>query len=81
MKPLILICFLGVSALFINHDGKCLAIGVIVDGKIKIEGDAGCGARYNSIANYMGLNPNCVGIVVSEDGMVNVIQNTDHSFG
>ena len=69
------------GALFIDHDGKCLAIGVIVDGEITIIGDAGRGARYNSIANYIELNKNCVGIVISEDGMVNVIQNTDHSIG
>lgn len=63
------------GALFIDYEGRCLAIGVIVDGRIEIEGDAGRGARYNSIVNYMGLKPNCVGIVVSEDGMVDVIQN------
>lgn len=62
------------GALFIDHEGKCLAIGVIVDGEMKIKGDVGRGARYNSIANYMKLKPGCVGIVVSEDGMVNVIQ-------
>lgn len=66
------------GALFIDYEGRCLAIGVIVDGQIKIEGNAGRGARYNSIENYMGLNPNCVGIVISEDGMVDVIQNPEN---
>lgn len=66
------------GALFIDYEGRCLAIGVIVDGRIKIKGNAGRGARYNSIVNYMGLNPNCVGIVVSEDEMVNVIQNPEN---
>lgn len=66
------------GALFIDYEGRCLAIGVIVDGRIEIEGNAGRGARYNSIVNYMGLNPDCVGIVVSEDGMVDVIQNPEN---
>lgn len=62
------------GALFIDYNGKCLAIGVIVDGRAVKVGDVGRGARYNSIANYMKLKRGCVGIVVSEDGMVNVIQ-------
>lgn len=62
------------GALFIDHNGKCLAIGVIVDGKAVKTGDVGRGARYNSIANYMKQKRGCVGIVVSEDGMINVIQ-------
>lgn len=62
------------GALFIDHSGKCLAIGVIVDGKAVKTGDVGRGARYNSIANYMKQKRGCVGIVVSEDGLINVIQ-------
>lgn len=62
------------GALFIDHSGKCQAIGVIVDGKAVKTGDVGRGARYNSIANYMKQKRGCVGIVVSEDGMINVIQ-------
>lgn len=63
------------GALFIDHRGKCLAIGVIVDGEAVEPGNVGRGARYNSIVNYMKLHQGCVGIVVSEDGMIDVIQN------
>lgn len=62
------------GALFIDYSGKCLAIGVIVDGEAVKKGNVGRGARYNSIANYVKLKQGCVGIVISEDGMVNVIQ-------
>ena len=62
------------GALFIDHNGKCLAIGVIVDGEAAKEGNVGRGARYNSIANYVKLKPGRVGIVISEDGMTDVIQ-------
>ena len=60
--------------MFIDSSGKCLAIGVIVDGEAVKKGNVGRGARYNSIANYVKLKQGCVGIVISEDGMVNVIQ-------
>lgn len=63
------------GALFIDYSGKCLAIGVIVDGEAIEKGNVGRGARYNSIKNYMKLKQGCVGIVVSEDGMVDVIQH------
>ena len=62
------------GALFIDCEGNCLAIGVIVDGKVVIKGNIGRGARYNSIANYIKLKPGCVGIIISEDVMVDIIQ-------
>lgn len=65
------------GALFIDYHGKCLAIGVIVDGEAVETGNVGRGARYNSIVNYMKLHPGCVGIVVSEDGMIDVIQKNE----
>lgn len=65
------------GALFIDYHGKCLAIGLIVDGKAVETGNVGRGARYNSIVNYMKLHPGCVGIVVSEDGMIDVIQKNE----
>ena len=66
------------GALMMEWDGRCLAIGVIVDGKTTIKGDVGRGARYNSIVNYIEQkNPtdHYIGIIVSEDGMVNIISN------
>lgn len=34
-------------------DGECIAFGVIVDGIACEKGNAGRGARYNSIYNYI----------------------------
>lgn len=65
------------GAMFIDHCGKCLAIGVIVDGEAVEPGNVGRGARYNSIVNYMKLHQGCVGIVISEDGMIDVIQKSE----
>lgn len=66
------------GAIFIDTKGKCHAIGMIVDGETIIEGDAGRGARYNSINNYINWafktgKGYFVGIIVSEDGMINVV--------
>lgn len=63
------------GALFMNFAGKCLAMGVIVDGEAKTPGNIGRGARYNSIANYINLKKkgNYIGIIVSEDGMIDII--------
>lgn len=65
------------GALFMSLDGKCLAIGVIVDGEVTVKGDPGRGARYNSIYNYVHQQEkgNYIGIVISEDGMIDVFQN------
>lgn len=60
------------GALFMDLDGTCIAIGVIVDGVAKNKGDTGKGARYNSIVNYIRQKTDGVflGIIISEDGMV-----------
>lgn len=66
------------GALFMDMAGRCLAIGVLVDGKATIKGDVGRGSRFNSINNYVlqKKSGNYIGIVVSEDGMIDVIQNS-----
>ncbi len=67
------------GAAFVDFDGKCHACGVILDGTAKAQGDMSRGARYNSTKNYlenMRMNNSSgviLGIVVSEDGMVNVL--------
>lgn len=70
------------GAIFLDEEGMCHGIGVIVDGKTVVKGDVGRGARYNSVKNYLaGLWGNdldqpqikAIGVVVSEDGMVDVI--------
>lgn len=67
------------GAVFADLNGDCHAIGVIVDGQMVVEGDYGRGARYNSIRNYITgykiSRPKeiCFAVVMSEDGMINVI--------
>mgnify|MGYP002509582067 CR=1 FL=1 len=67
------------GAIFADMNGDCHAIGVIVDGQMVVEGDYGRGARYNSVKNYITgykvSHPKdiCLAVVVSEDGMINVI--------
>lgn len=67
------------GAVFADLNGECHAIGVIVDGQMVVEGDYGRGARYNSIKNYITgykvSHPKeiCFAVVMSEDGMINVI--------
>ncbi len=67
------------GAVFADLNGDCHAIGVIVDGQMVVEGDYGRGARYNSIKNYITgykvSHPKeiCFAVVMSEDGMINVI--------
>lgn len=68
------------GAVLMDLDGNCMAIGVIVDGEAKIEGDTGKGARYNSIVNYVRQKDKrevYLGIIVSEDGMIELICNLE----
>ncbi|MCP9277752.1 tetratricopeptide repeat protein [Bacillus wiedmannii] len=65
------------GAVYFDIKGNCYAIGVILDGITKKnQGDSSRGARYNSAVRYAnkeGLQDNCVIIVISEDGMVDII--------
>lgn len=69
------------GALLIDLHGYCHACGVILDGEATVSGDMARGARYNSTNNYIqGLRAkyrsrkkSLLAIVVSEDGMVNIL--------
>jgi hypothetical protein len=67
------------GAVLLDVDGKCHAIGVILDGRVGIQetiiGNRGRGARYNSAVRYAADEtcPRCLIIVRSEDGMLNFI--------
>ncbi|MGI8301613.1 tetratricopeptide repeat protein [Bacillus paranthracis] len=65
------------GAVYFDIKGNCYAIGVILDGITKKnQGDSSRGARYNSAIRYANkedLKDNCVIIVISEDGMVDII--------
>lgn len=65
------------GAILLNPKGVCYAIGVILDG-LAYEGigDSSRGSRYNSALRYVNTRKekkeNCLAIIVSEDGPVNV---------
>lgn len=65
------------GALFMNLKGQCLAMGVLMDGIATEPGDVGRGARYNSTVNYITQKKEGIyfGIIVSEDGMINLMCN------
>ncbi|MBG9455987.1 hypothetical protein ABE61_18565 [Lysinibacillus sphaericus] len=64
------------GAIYIDIEGRCHSIGVILDGEASEDGDSSRGARYNSALRYRNRNnlkDQCVIIVISEDGMINII--------
>lgn len=64
------------GAVLVSPDGRCHAIGVILDGTaIPGAGDPARGARYNSAVRYhSAAEPGtCVIVIVSEDGMINLL--------
>ncbi len=51
-------------------------MGVILDGHASGKGDASRGARFNSVVRYHYThNGECLIIIVSEDGMINLLPN------
>src|SRR5688572_15869130 len=63
------------GALLLDLEGKCHAIGVILDGMASERGDAARGARYNSAIRYVESSEHdCLAVVLSEDGLINVIR-------
>lgn len=66
------------GAILLSPDGRCHAVGVILDGKAAARvGDPSRGARFNSAVRYHeGSDQGTVVIVIiSEDGMINVLPN------
>jgi len=67
------------GAVLIDTDCKCYGIGVILDGMATNSGDTARGARYNSAIRYVETIKNkekfsdCLAIVISEDGYVDII--------
>ncbi|MBX0291143.1 DNA integrity scanning protein DisA nucleotide-binding domain protein [Hymenobacter sp. HSC-4F20] len=62
------------GAVLLDPEGYCYSIGVILDGKASGHGTSTRGARYNSAIRYVDSSPYpCLAIVVSEDGLVDVI--------
>ncbi|MBF9238699.1 DNA integrity scanning protein DisA nucleotide-binding domain protein [Hymenobacter sp. BT683] len=62
------------GAVLLDPEGYCYSIGVILDGRASGRGDSTRGARYNSALRYVESSDYpCIAIVVSEDGLVDVI--------
>lgn len=61
------------GAVVLDEEGKCHGIGVILDGHASELGTSARGARFNSAIRYVQENQQAVALVVSEDGMVNVV--------
>lgn len=63
------------GAILVDPAGHCHAVGTILDGlAVPGMGDASRGARFNSAHRYLSeSNGNCLIVIVSEDGMLNLI--------
>lgn len=61
------------GAVLLSPTGLCHAVGVILDGRATEKGDSSRGARFNSAMRYVQVNKDAVALVISEDGMVNII--------
>lgn len=68
------------GAIYLDIDGFCYAIGVILDGVAKQgQGDTSRGARYNSAIKYYNsedVKGNCIIVIISEDGMIDVLPDS-----
>lgn len=69
------------GAILLDLHCNCWGIGVVLDGRAVIQGDISRGARYNSVYNYI-LSREChekvcIGIILSEDGLVNIVSTSD----
>ena len=62
------------GAVLLDPESYCYSIGVILDGTATGRGNSTRGARYNSAIRYVQSSPYpCMAIVVSEDGLIDVL--------
>jgi hypothetical protein len=68
------------GALFIDNDGICHGIGIILDGEAIIPGTPARGARYNAAKTYIARcfynKPNIINayaVIISQDGNIDII--------
>lgn len=73
------------GALLVDPSGTCYAAGVILDGNaVKGKGTSSRGARYNSAIRYVygarndGDRGECLAVVVSKDGGINMVRELHH---
>ncbi len=62
------------GAVLVDGDGRCHAVGVILDGRAAGRGDPARGSRFNNPIRYIRDNkPNAVVLVYSSDGGVDIL--------
>ena len=64
------------GAVLLDEKGICHGLGVILDGHSSMLGTSARGARFNSAIRYVQEHPQAVALVVSEDGMLNIVTDT-----
>ena len=61
------------GAFMIDPYGKCSGIGLIIATPNAGQGTPERGARYNSAVNYVENNKKSIVVVISEDGMIDIL--------
>jgi DisA bacterial checkpoint controller nucleotide-binding len=61
------------GALILDLAGRCHAIGVVLDGRATEAGTPARGARFNSALRYVSPRSECLAVVRSEDGAVDLL--------
>ena len=69
---IIAICSID-GAVMIDPKGMCTGVGLILANPDAGKGNPLRGARYNSAVNYVNNHKNSIAVVISEDGMVDVL--------
>jgi DNA integrity scanning protein DisA with diadenylate cyclase activity len=70
------------GAVLLDAEGRCHAVGVILDGRATPKGRPARGARYNSALRYVN-DAGCptIAVVISEDGRVDVLPEPPSAVG
>lgn len=61
------------GAFMIDPFGNCSGIGLILSNPNSGKGNPERGARYNSAVNYINKNTSSIAVVISEDGMIDIL--------
>ncbi len=61
------------GAILLDTNNYCHAFGLILDGVVSPKGDKNRGSRYNSAVRYADGRNDCLIVVISDDGMIDVI--------
>lgn len=68
------------GALSFGLDGSLLAFGCLLDGSATQGEVRARGSRFNSMVRYTAANPTALGVVVSADGLVSVIEGGKETY-